>query len=710
DQGSLSITLLAPSIYTQTAGDTQTTYFVVVKIRADAVENSDVRKFSTYLGSCVIEDAELDLPLKYSLTSERCHVVLLEAEPWLFEFSQPQDNALVSGTQSVDITCAETPGRVEYWAVSSTGGSYSLTGISGTQTIVYRGSGTTQFNFEYLWNTKIGTFTDGTWTLVAEAYDSNGSSQATDTVSVEIDNTPGTLTIISPTLIWVKPGDIITVVYSYTEENPDKLIAKVSDGTNTIGIAELSGALQSGTPTGTITVGISSSAPNGSWTLTLTLIDKVSNTFIATQTNAIKVDGTAPILGTPSPTGTIGTDTPTLICYFSDGFSGVDTLTLTMRLDGTICSSFNGSYTLGINYVAWKGSSSLTQDIHNVTCDVKDKAGNSANQLSFVFLVDLSAGHVVLDKPESRAIISGTTTINLIECSANTSYIKYSISTGTTWIDLGTESDPSGGYDYLWNTNLATFTDGSNYYVRAIAYDSGNNPLGTDTHTNITVDNATPTVGVIAVDGGQITYKKQGSSVDVAYSYTEANPSTLIIEIATGTTIIARESLAGLSGSVTTIYGTQSVAILYTASEGTYSVRVILTDTSGKSKTATLTDSVIIDNIAPTGSITIANNATYTNTGSITYQLYHQGAKYYRLSPDGVSWANWLSVGALPTLGSYFLTFGDGEKWLYAELIDSASNTITVTDSIILDTVSPLGCILINNNDPYTNNATITLT
>ncbi|MEW6102290.1 MAG: DUF2341 domain-containing protein, partial [bacterium] len=1338
DNGTFALTFLENET---TAGNTQTTYFVVVKIKSDAVENSSVRRFNCKVMDrilTVIEDSELDVPLEFSFQSERCHVVSLESEPWLFWIDTPLENALVFGTTSIRIGCAETPGRVEYWVSNTLGATYSLSAELGTRTIVYLGSGATPFNFEYLWNTKLGTFTDGTWSIFAECFDSAGSSQATDTVRVEIDNTPGTLTIISPTTanyIWAKPGDIITIVYSYTEANPDKLSAKVWDGTTTIAIADFV-VLPSGTITGTITLAISSSAPEGSYSLILTLIDKALNTSSQTQTNAVKVDGTPPLfilvdtdkdyykdsdtmtltavldsgsytlkadlsaldsngpinfslylstwtltgtytyqgtytisgtntvvdgnisiivkaddlagntssrqtsvildntppLGTieinqgatytgnanvrlyltyddntsgvsdvrygtdgtnwtpwlspsanyditlgsptlsgyktvwyeirdkagntklladfitldlgsptcsirinapiywwntsftkrkkltfqgspdgqltnfqasitvtydsdmqndfddlrftaydgvtpisywvqtyttsgsatvwlkipvipaspnlvdvymyygsssagsatsldntfpkdygidgscvgvwhmdegigqltdssgnnnhgsrygttwngfdggrwdgvpnstytignslafngvgdyvivmdspslniftgpftvevwmypkgtenyrtvlskwegggwewwfvgnklqftssggtietnkvfspnqwyhiaisangantgvyvngvidntgnigsidtagkrfqiattnvgqyffngtidepriynralsaseirahyerrkftqnmptlqgwgaeedatispsepeftnsrnvvlycnysddysgvsqarykddglnsiwtsydqvlsskpwylssagdgtktvyyqvkdavgnegatssdtiildttspniisPSPTGTIGTDTPTIVAYYNDLLSGISTQTAIMRLDGNRiieAQATSGSIT-------YKITSPLSQGIHNVSVDVADNAGNFANQLNFSFYVDLSAGQVVLDKPYSMSIISGIQTLNLSKWPDNTQYVVYSISSGTTWSTLGSTTNPAGGYALDWDTNR--FIDRSGYQVRGVAF--GTNTLGTDTHTNITIDNATPTLGVIAVDGTKTVYKKAGSIVDIAYSYTEANPDTLVIEITNGTTTIGRESLSGLSGSNSAIYGTQAITILYTASDGTYSVKISLIDTSGKKGIATLTDSVVIDNIQPSGSITINNNATYTNTGSITYTIYSQGANYYQISQDNVFWQ-----AITQTQGSYSLTIGDGEKWLYARLIDLASNTTTIADSIILDTIAPYGSIIINNNDPYTNQETITLT
>jgi hypothetical protein len=69
--------------------------------------------------------------------------------------------------------------------------------------------------------------------------------------------------------------------------------------------------------------------------------------------------------------------------------------------------------------------------------------------------------------------------------------------------------------------------------------------------------------------------------------------------------------------------------------------------------------------------------------------------------------AGWQTVG---TSSSWELTSIDGTKTVYIKVKDTAGNISDVaSDSIILDTATPTGTIIINNGDSFTNSAAATL-
>ena len=100
---------------------------------------------------------------------------------------------------------------------------------------------------------------------------------------------------------------------------------------------------------------------------------------------------------------------------------------------------------------------------------------------------------------------------------------------------------------------------------------------------------------------------------------------------------------------------------------------------------------------APTGSITINNNAVYTNTTSVTLTLRaSSGVVQMRFSHDNVTWSSWEPYS---TSKPWVLTTGDGRKTVYVQFRDNIGLiSCSYLDTIVLDTTAP--AILITSPSP----------
>lgn len=79
-----------------------------------------------------------------------------------------------------------------------------------------------------------------------------------------------------------------------------------------------------------------------------------------------------------------------------------------------------------------------------------------------------------------------------------------------------------------------------------------------------------------------------------------------------------------------------------------------------------------------------------------------------RFSNDNVNWSAWFAYG---TTSPWALTAGDGNKTVYVQYRDIATNVGgPFTDNIILDTTPPAGSVTIDNGATYTHIPTVTLT
>jgi hypothetical protein len=101
-------------------------------------------------------------------------------------------------------------------------------------------------------------------------------------------------------------------------------------------------------------------------------------------------------------------------------------------------------------------------------------------------------------------------------------------------------------------------------------------------------------------------------------------------------------------------------------------------------------DTIVLDTTVPIGTISIDSGATYTNTTSVTLALSASdsgsGVKEFRLSNDGVTWGSWESWQNLSSSMIWNLPSGDGQKKVFFQIMDNASNVKTCNDTIVLDT------------------------
>jgi PKD repeat protein len=146
------------------------------------------------------------------------------------------------------------------------------------------------------------------------------------------------------------------------------------------------------------------------------------------------------------------------------------------------------------------------------------------------------------------------------------------------------------------------------------------------------------------------------------------------------------------------------------AGDGTKTVYYQIKDNAGL-VSITYSDTIILDTISPTGSITINDGAAYTTTTSVTLTLSAtdatSGIAEMRFSNDNTAYTEWQ---AYATSKSWNLEDGDGTKTVYVQFRDHAGLISIYSDAITLDTTPPTGSIKIAEDATYTNSSSIILT
>jgi uncharacterized delta-60 repeat protein len=137
--------------------------------------------------------------------------------------------------------------------------------------------------------------------------------------------------------------------------------------------------------------------------------------------------------------------------------------------------------------------------------------------------------------------------------------------------------------------------------------------------------------------------------------------------------------------------------------------------TSYDSESATFITSLTYDTVSPTGTISINSDDQYTISTTVNLTLaatdssLSSGIDEMMVCNDasfvGCSWESY------STTKSWDLTEGDESKTVYVKFRDNSDNeSISYSDNIILESTPPVGSVVINTDDTYTEDLTVNLT
>ncbi len=144
--------------------------------------------------------------------------------------------------------------------------------------------------------------------------------------------------------------------------------------------------------------------------------------------------------------------------------------------------------------------------------------------------------------------------------------------------------------------------------------------------------------------------------------------------------------------------------------DGTKTVYLQFRDLAGNISES-FSDSIILDETIPSGSITINNGDDFTNSEVVNMAVSCSdslsGCSQARFSNNNVNWSGWESYTGNKV---WRLSGGDGLKTVYVQFRDAAGNASLIqSDTIALDTTMLAGTILINEGDAYTNSPSVAL-
>ncbi len=295
-----------------------------------------------------------------------------------------------------------------------------------------------------------------------------------------------------------------------------------------------------------------------------------------------------------------------------------------------------------------------------------------------------------LTNPALPVFITHTLPITIEGLASHTAItLEISADGGRTWIT----QTASPAWSYPWDNPAA---DGS-YILLARAIDAAGRVQYPPAQTRIIVDR-TPPVGEIVINEGD--------------SHTNSPTVTLILT-ATDVSQVThmRFSHNGVAWEDWEPYATTRQRTLQPG-DGLKTVYVqfrdIVNHISESAAAAIILDTT---SLPPEGSLIIDDGARYTSSPTVTLTLAASGdlpVARMRFSHDGAAWEEWEPYA---TTRQWTLPPGDVLKTVYAEFRDVARNVSpTVSDTITLDTIPPVGSLSINDGVSITTQSLVTLT
>ena len=499
---------------------------------------------------------------------------------------------------------------------------------------------------------------DGEKTVYVQFQDAAGnvSSNATDTIVLDTTAPTGTV--------------VINGGAAYTNSTSATLTLTSSDGSGAGGIQmrlSADGSVWGAWEAVAVSKPWTLSSGDGTKTVYVQYKDVLGNTS-GNLTDSIILDQTVPAvtLGTSAPNPTNAAFT--VAATFTETVTGFVAGDVTVA-NGAV-SAFTGSGTAYQWTVTPAADGAVTVSVAAGVCvDVANNGNTASNMLTVSYDKTPPTGTVVINGGASH---TGNTTATLTLTANDGS------GSGVTQMRLGNDGTTWGAWEAFAATKLWTLSTGDGTKTVYVQFEDGAGNVSANATDTITLDTTAPT-GTVVINGGA--------------AYTNSTSATLTLTSSDGSGaggIQMRLSADGTTWGAWEAFATSKPWTL-SSGDGTKTVYVQYKDALGNTS-GSVTDTIILDQTAPGGTVIINNGAAVTNSIDAALALTAgdgtgSGGIQMRLSNDGADWGAWEAFAAAKP---WTLEVGDGVKTVHVQYKDALGNTSgTITDTIELDQTAP---------------------
>jgi hypothetical protein len=453
--------------------------------------------------------------------------------------------------------------------------------------------------FTFGWDTTL--VTDGGYSLTAVAYDTSNNSTTSPAVNVTVDNTNPTATITDPTPAQLLPITSYAIVGTANDTNFAQYTLEYGSGGspsvwNDIGTNPRLTPVTSGT-LGTWDTSVLAS---GTYTIRLIVTDDATNSSTATVT--VDVDTVRPTVASATAVSSTTVDV-----LFSEDINGSTVQAADFSINNGLTLSNavlqGDSRTVRLTTSTQTGGLTYTMTVIGT---VEDLAGNNVgtpNSAQFTgFVTDSTPPSVSITDPTEGGIVGGVYTISA-DATDDTAMDRVEFYYDGVNL-IGTDNTLPTPFTIGWDTTV--LTEGA-YTLTARAFDTSNNNT-TSTGINVTVDNTNPTATITDPTPSQLL---PGTTYSIVGTADDTNFAQYTLEFGVGASPSVWNDIGTNPRTVSVVSGVLGGWDTTSLSNGTYTIRLVVTDDANNSSTATVT--VTVDSTQPTVASASAPSDTQVN-------------------------------------------------------------------------------------------------
>ncbi|MDF1564477.1 MAG: hypothetical protein P1V51_15640 [Deltaproteobacteria bacterium] len=427
---------------------------------------------------------------------------------------------------------------------------------------------------------------------------------------------------------------------------------------------------------------------DGTKTVSVCYRDGAGNTASASDT--IILDTSSPTTGTLSIAAGAAYTTSTVVSLDLTAPADVAEVAIANAASLDCDTASYGPFTTPRTWVLTAGDGGKT-----VTACFRDAAGRTGSASDTITLdTSAPAGTITLAGGQAHA----TSTPFAVALTFPDDTDGYAIAEGSLDCAAATYTSVTPGATAASTTFPPSSGDGVKTVVACFRDVAGNRGSAVDT---VTLDTSPP-AGSVAIDAGAVYATSTGVTLNLS-----APADTVLMAVREAASIVCSDGTLVWEAFATT-------KGLTLGGQGTRSVSVCFEDAAGLRASAS--DSILVDSVAPSGSVAINGGASHTRTQSVTLDITAAAdVVAISVADGGTILCGSVTYEPFSAARAWSLPAGEGSKTVSVCLKDAAGNTASVSDAITLDTNPPSTATLtINAGAAYTTNAsgqvTLTLT
>jgi len=420
---------------------------------------------------------------------------------------------------------------------------------------------------------------------------------------------------------------------------------------------------------------------NDDYCVTAVARDQAKNNSVG-QHVKVAIDTTAPALTLISPAdGSRHKGGLAVVVQATDAHV-IDRVRVQLRDGGTQSSivRLNLNITTG-NYEGIIDTTEVPGGSYNLRLDTRDKYGNAGAGVFATVVVDNEGPDVSFVDPTVGAVVRGTINVNVI-ASDDSGLGAYCLKVDAgSCVSGGYAFQPANGAMPTVSVDTDMFSEGAHTLIARVTDRLGN---ATEEERTTIVDRTSPTISLNRPTNGSTI---SGNNVRVRATINDSNfGSCKTVVYKAGTT----DEVFSKTCDQTDSFNTETVARLNTTNgnfpDASYDIVLTATDKAGN--TSSKTNTVIVDNTAPTITLNTIlarnSNGTYTLTGATD-----DPTSNVDISLDGTF------VGTVTPNGDGTFSFttstipADGQHTFSASSTDAQGNTAAVPTTVAFTAVTP---------------------